>query len=169
MSDPRWYVIHTKPRQEDRADGNLRAWGVPTLSPKLRWRCSRSGGVLPGDRIEPLFPRYIFARFAAAELLGKVRFTRGVHAVVEFGGDPIPVEDDVIAVLQSRIGEDGFVTAGHEFRRGDAVVIEEGPLRDLIGVFECEVNASRRVKILLTTVGCPAHLQIDRDLIARVV
>src|SRR5438128_10962889 len=102
MSGPRWYVIHTKPRQEDRADRNLRAWGVPTLSPMLRCRRSRSD-VQPHDRIEPLFPRYIFARFAAAELLDKVRFTRGVHAVVEFGGDLIPVEDDVIAVLQSRI------------------------------------------------------------------
>lgn len=168
MSGPRWYVIHTKPRQEDRADRNLRAWGVPTLSPKLRCRRSRSNGP-SGDRVEPLFPRYIFARFAAADLLYKVRFTRGVHAVVEFGGHPIPVEDDVMALLESRIGEDGFITSGREFRRGDAVVIEDGPLKDLVGVFECNVNASHRVKILLTTVSCRAHLEIDRDLLTRMI
>jgi transcriptional antiterminator RfaH len=101
--------------------------------------------------------------------LYKVRFTRGVHAVVEFGGHPIPVEDDVMALLESRIGEDGFVTSGREFRRGDAVVIEDGPLKDLVGVFECDVNASHRVKILLTTVSCRAHLEIDRDLLTRMI
>jgi transcriptional antiterminator RfaH len=168
MSGPRWYVIHTRPRQEDRADRNLRAWNVPTLSPKLRCRHARPHGAVI-ERIEPLFPQYIFAQFIESELLHKVRFTRGVRAVVEFGGGPVPVDDEVMALLRSRIGEDGFVAAGREFRRGDPVVIEGGPLRDLIGVFECDVNASHRVKILLTTVSCRAHLEIDRDLLTRIV
>jgi transcriptional antiterminator RfaH len=162
MPSPCWYVVRTRPRQEERADCNLRAWQVPTLSPKLRRRRAST------ERIEPLFPQYIFARFTAPDMLHKVRFTRGVHTVVEFGGYPVPVDDEVMALLQSRIGEDGTVAVSREFRRGDAVMVEHGPLRDLVGVFESDVNAGQRVKILLTTVTCRAHVEIDRDLLTRV-
>lgn len=31
---PQWYVVHTNPKQEDRAYSNLRCWGVETLHPK---------------------------------------------------------------------------------------------------------------------------------------
>ena len=34
----RWYVVHTKSRQEERANSNLRAWGVETLNPKVKTR-----------------------------------------------------------------------------------------------------------------------------------
>jgi hypothetical protein len=33
-----WYVIQTKPKQEDRADLNLRAWKIETFAPTLKER-----------------------------------------------------------------------------------------------------------------------------------
>lgn len=37
----RWYAIHTKPNQENRAEHNLRSWNVETFAPKFRRRCYR--------------------------------------------------------------------------------------------------------------------------------
>src|SRR5256885_1737905 len=89
----RWYVVHTKPRQEERANNNLRAWGVETLNPKLRTRRYNEFTGAPSTITQPLFPRYIFARFNADKQLAKIWFTRGVHEVVCFGRSPALVDE----------------------------------------------------------------------------
>src|SRR2546423_1337199 len=104
--EPRWYVIHTKPKQESRADYNLRAWQVETFFPLLKER-ARSGK--SSYVVKPLFSRYLFARFRAAELLHKVYYTRGVHSVVNFGEQLCHVEDELIDLMKTRRDQDGFV------------------------------------------------------------
>ena len=85
-----WYVVHTNPKQEERADSNLRAWGVETLHPKLKTRRFNEFTGAPTVTTRPLFPRYIFAKFNAREQLAKISFTRGVHYVVSFGDNDPP-------------------------------------------------------------------------------
>ncbi len=164
-SDPRWYVVHSKPRQEARADANLRSWGVETLYPRLReyHDCLERGTAY---RIAPLFPRYLFARFDAAALLAKVRLTRGVHDVLAFGAYATPVDDEIIALVHGRIEPDGFVRVAAP-RPGDVVQIAEGPLRSLVGIFEREMDGRDRVMVLLTTVGCRARIHIAKSFIRR--
>jgi hypothetical protein len=36
--EPRWYAIHTRSQQEDRADANLRTLKIETLAPRLKER-----------------------------------------------------------------------------------------------------------------------------------
>src|SRR5215208_4931854 len=128
---PQWYVVHTNLRQEERADCNLRAWGVETLHPKLKTRRFNEFTGAPTYITKSLFPRYIFAKFNASKQLGKISFTRGVHDVLRFGGKPVSVDEDIIKVVSSRIDENGFVEMGEEMgelKRGDKVVIKAGPL-----------------------------------------
>lgn len=109
------------------------------------------------DRISPLFPGYLFVRFEAAALLAKVQLTRGVHRVVGFGEYATAVGDDVVALIRSRIGEDGFVRLA-PLRPGDPVQIMDGPLRSLEGIFERSSKSHDRVLILLAAIGCRAEL-----------
>lgn len=163
-----WYVLQTKPRQEDRAESNLNAWRVETFVPKIKERqyCQYAGKAR--YLVKPLFPGYIFARFDADVLLHKVRFTRGVHRVVSMGAYPSPVDNEIIQIIRCRQGEDGFVSLGEEFRPGDKVVVREGPLRDFIGIFEGKCNDEKRVSILLTTVSYQTHFVVAREAIKRV-
>lgn len=88
VDTPSWYAIRTHPKQESRADENLKAWRVETFFPRTR-DCSFNELIgEPSYFIKPLFPGYLFARFALSRLLQKVRFTRGVHSVVCIGSDP---------------------------------------------------------------------------------
>lgn len=160
---PSWYALYTKSRQEDRAAGNLAAWGIQTLVPKLRLRSS--AGLL-----QNLFPSYIFARFDALAMLQKIRFTRGVSYVVSFGGKPAEVTDEIIAAIYRRIDDKGIVCDTASFKPGDAVVIEAGPLRDFEGMFEQELSDHERVRILLTTVAYGARVEVSKcDLRRRLV
>lgn len=159
---PRWYVIRTKPQQEDRADSNLTAWGVETFYPKvLELRFNQFTG-RPTSLGKPLFNRYIFARFQLGALLHKVCFTRGVQNVVRFDGVPSPVDDAIIEAIKRRVGRDGFVKLGEEFKRGDKVVISSGPLKDFTGVFDEAASDQKRVSILLTFVSYQSRVVIQR-------
>jgi transcriptional antiterminator RfaH len=164
---PQWYVVHTNPKQEDRADSNLRSWGIETLLPKLKTRrVNEFTGALT-YLTKPLFPGYMFARFNARKQLAKISFTRGVHHVVSFGGEPTPVEDEIIAIISERIDENGFVKIGDELKQGDKVVIKAGPLKDFEGVFERELNDSERISVLLTTINYQGRVVVNRDLLER--
>ena len=166
---PHWYVIHTNPRQEERSHDNLRAWQVETLAPKIRERSYHPITGKPKYVTRPFFSRYIFARFKLSELFHKIRFTRGVHSVVSFGDVPIPVEDEVIDLLRLRVNAEGFVETETEvFEPGDEVVINSGPLKNFVGIFQREMKDSDRVMLLLKTVNYQAHVRIERELIAKV-
>lgn len=164
----RWYAVYTKPRQEDRATSNLRIQNIETCSPKVR---ETRFNALVGQRVQvikPLFPSYIFARFDAATMLHKVWFTRGVHKVVSFGGNPVIVADEIIELIRQQMESEDFVKTGDDIALGDKVRIKGGPLSDFVGVFERNASAAKRIQLLLSAVNYQCRIDIDRDLIEKV-
>jgi transcriptional antiterminator RfaH len=158
-----WYAIRTHPKQENRAEQNLNAWGVETFFPRIRDCRFNEFTSEPSYFIKPLFPGYLFARFVLNNLLHKVRFTRGVHGVVCIGNDPAPVDDRVIEIVASQIDEAGFVKIGVDLEPGAKVLIQAGPFKGLTGIFEQEASAADRIKILLDCVSFQARVEIERN------
>jgi transcriptional antiterminator RfaH len=163
-----WYVIYTKPRQEERADSNLRAWKVETFAPKIKERCVNQFTGKATFVTRHLFPRYIFARFNAAVLLHKVYFTRGVQNVVSFSNRPSPVADSIIELIKLRQEADGFIRLNSDLMPGDKVKIQVGPLQNFTGVFESRSTQEERVSILLTTVSYQARVIIEQKALRKV-
>lgn len=167
---PCWYGIHTKPKQEDRAGNNLRAWNIATFTPKLK---ERSVNPFTGLRtkyvVKPLFPSYIFAHFSATRSMHQVCFTRGVHGVISFGGQPCPVDDGIIEVIQAREDEEGFINLTETLRPGDRVTIQGGLFRGFIGVLDGNHTDNERVSILLVAVSYQNRVVIDRSLAMKIL
>ena len=160
---PRWYAIQTHPRQESRAESNLKAWNVEIFFPRIRDCRFNDFTGQPSYFVKPLFPRYLFARFALNNLLHKVRFTRGVYSVVCIGTAPAPIDDNVIEIIAAQIDETGFVKIGADLEPGAKVLIQAGSFKGLTGVFEREASAADRVKILLDCVCFQAHVEVERN------
>jgi transcriptional antiterminator RfaH len=156
-------VLHTKPRQELRAQNNLQAWGLETLLPRLPRRKTCR------DTFQALFPSYIFCRFPAP-LFDKVKFTYGISYILSFGGMPAVVDEEIIRTLRERMDPDGtvLIQAPPALERGDHVVIQSGPFRNLVGVFEREMPGSERVRILLDTVNFKASVEVGKADVAKV-
>jgi transcriptional antiterminator RfaH len=167
-NDACWYVIHTHALQELRAEKNLTMWGLETFNPKLKDR--RSSSILQNSlyMVKSLFPGYIFARFNADLMLRKICFTRGVRKVVCYNGSPVPVADEIIDLIKSRVEDDGFVRIRPSLRCGDKVIVLNGPLSDLVGIFEKDLNDSDRVVVLLTTLNYQSRIVIERELVRKV-
>lgn len=160
-----WYAIRTKPKQEDRASANLRAWQVQTFTPKLKERQTSGFG---GQYVsKPLFSRYIFAHFDASRFLHQINYTRGVENVVSFGGRPTPVDDRIIDLIREQVGEDGFVRLDEELQFGERIRINCGPFKGLVGIFQENSNDTDRVRILIDAVKYQNRVVIDREIIER--
>src|ERR1041385_2563020 len=106
---PNWYLIRTRSRNESRVEANLRTLNTQTFVPLYNSRVQNpyTGHITYVAR--PLFPGYIFARFKMNDLYHKVRFTRGVHSLVSFSNQPTAVDEEVIALIQSRAGQEGLI------------------------------------------------------------
>ncbi len=151
-----WYAVYTKSKAEDAVVNLLNQAGIETLNPKLRtskfWRGRYS------ERVEQLFPCYIFAFFDAERQTHLINYTRGVRYVV-CRESPLTVPPEIIAAIVERT-EDGFVTPViEEFRKGERVQIKEGPFKDFYGVFERNVTGKKRAMILLETLYC--HVEVE--------
>ncbi len=161
-----WYAVLTKPKQEQRAETNLRAWNIEAFTPKFKdRRRRRKQGT--NYSVKPLFPRYVFAHFNPQCCLHQVTFTRGVHSIVRFGDSLARIDDKIISIIQLRMDEEGLVRVGEELKYGDPVVIEYGPFKSLIGIFERDVGEAERVRILLTTITYQAHITVEKHSVTK--
>ena len=161
-----WYAIHAKPRQEAVAVSSLQREKIATFFPQLRRKRTirRVRKWVTG----PLFPGYFFARFDATLDGRLVRYANGVINTVSFGAKPAVVDDAIIAAIQLH-AEDNVVTVQpSQFKPGDIVEIQTGPLRGLQGIFEHEMSDRDRVIILLEVLAQNTRVQISRDQLEKV-
>jgi transcriptional antiterminator RfaH len=168
FDEKRWYVLHTKPKNEERAASNLAAWQVEAFSPKMKERRYESFTGKTTYQSKPLFPQYLFARFDLEQMLHKIRFTRGVNNIVTVGGVPASISEEAIEEILGRVDHDGYVKIGDELKPGDPVKIKQGPLKDFTGIFEKKTKASERVSILLDTISFQGRVTVDSELVAKI-
>ncbi len=153
-----WYVVQTKPNQENLAQGNLQRFGVEIFNPQLR-----QNRVIRGRRqtvICPLFPGYLFARFNMDTHYRAVNYAQGVRKLVAFGPVPVTVDEEIIESIKSRC-HDGCVTVTpSSFTPGQVVRIQEGPLRGLEAIFEQEMSDHQRAVLLLRALSYQARVVV---------
>lgn len=160
----KWFVVNTKPKNEERAAGNLSGGGIDVLAPKLRLRKYKNG--LFTYVVEAMFPGYIFAKFDPIDDFRLVKYARGVKTIVHFGDRIVPIHEDLIDFIRSRL-ENGIATVQRKpLVKGQKIFIKEGPFKSLTGIFEKEMEGKQRVMILLDAVQFAATMEIDRDLVA---
>ena len=153
-----WYLVHTKPRQEDIALLNLERQGYTCYLPKLRIEKirRRKAEVV----IEPMFPRYLFVRL---DLSGQgkswtpIRSTLGVQQLIYFGSRAAQVDDRLIDLLRHREVES---PTERMFKPGETVVITDGPFAGIEAIYQT-ADAERRAFILLEILSKPVSMHID--------
>jgi transcriptional antiterminator RfaH len=161
----KWYVIYTKPKQEDRVEESLTRASVEVFNPKLRRKKpSRS----KYNRItRPLFPNYLFAKFDPSRQYHMIKYMRGVSSIVGNRGSPWPVSEEMIDIIKSRMNDEGLIVINPDIKVGDRVEITEGPFRGFIGIFEREMKDSERIIVLLNTIEYRASIDIEKELLRK--
>lgn len=157
-----WYCVHTKPRAEWQALENLERQAFTCFLPRLarrRMRARRSE-----SNIEALFPNYLFL-YADPELqsLAPVRSTRGAIGLVRFANEPAVVPTALVERLRGDADADGIITPPEPILRpGDAILVADGPLAGLQGIYS-NARGEHRAIVLLTLLGQPQAVNLPLD------
>ena len=153
-----WYLVHTKPRQEDLALANLQRQDYECYLPQMRIERVRRRKAEVAT--EPMFPRYLFIRLDSSDQ-GKswspIRSTLGVSQLVHFGARAAKVDDTLVDLLRQR--ERALPTEAM-FHSGESVVIADGPFAGIDAIYQT-ADAERRAFILLEILAKPLSMHID--------
>jgi transcriptional antiterminator RfaH len=154
-SDERWYCVQTAPARETMAAEYLRSKSLNVYNPVLPGRSSPSGK----KRSAPLFPRYVFARFAVDRDFEAVRYGQGIASVVRDMAGPLPVPDAVIEEIRRRV-EDGFYSRA-QLEAGEGVMVESGAFRGVTGIFHAYASGRERVRVLMELMNRSVVVECD--------
>ena len=154
-----WFVIHTKPRQEQRALINLTQQGYQCYLPMLTLEKLVRGRLNVVE--EPLFPRYLFiclddSRYG--QNWGSIRSTWGVSRLVAFGSAPAKIDAALIALLQNQ--QDGLTAAPERFfHHGEMLLVSDGPFTGLEAIYQMQSGENRAI-VLIELMGKSAQMKI---------
>lgn len=161
-----WFVIHTKPRQEQRALHNLQQQGYTCYLPLLPVERLQRGELV--QTREALFPRYLFVKLdpsAQGRSWAPIRSTKGVSRLVTFGDTPAKVDEALIVNLQRN---EQTQETRPLFSAGDRVEVADGAFAGLEGLYQTS-DGEKRALVLIEMLSKPVHLALHKSGLRRIV
>ena len=148
-SKPQWFLIYTKPRQEERAKENLENQGFETFLPMIAYEKIKQPKLYS---LKPMFPRYLFTKFNVEKNWVHIKSTRGVSHMVVFGDNLTEVPNSVMDYLKSKVDDNDVLklqTTRKTFQKGDELVIKQGVFQGKDATF-LSMSGKERVRVLLS-------------------
>ena len=161
----KWYVVQSKPREEERALHFLKEKGFHTYLPRMEVVKVRDFKNVKTKKA--LFPGYLFCRFDKDENLGHVRWTQGVKKLLPESVNPMFVDDELVQAIHSLEQEDGIIRK-QPLQKNDQVRIARGPMKDVLGVFDHWSSDQGRVTVLLNFINYQASVELHQSLVEKV-
>jgi transcription termination/antitermination protein NusG len=157
---PRWYALHTRSRFEQVVYTGLKGKDMEAFLPRVQVMSRRK------DRrkkiLVPLLPGYVFVQSdLEPDVYWEIIKTVGVVRMVSFKGKPVPADDGEIESLMVLDGTDRTVENRSFMRKGDRVMIMEGPLKGLVGFYVKHSNKSEKVVVSIELLRRSMAVEID--------
>lgn len=157
---PRWYALHTRSRFEAKVHEGLSAKTFEAFYPRI-YKMSRRR-----DRhrkiLVPLLPGYVFVRsLLLPEYYQGIVRTMGVVRMLGFEGRFIPASDEEIASLKTLDGTDRTIRSRAYVKKGERVMIMEGPLKGLVGFFLRHKGQSGKVVVSVDLLRRSLEVEIE--------
>ena len=159
-----WFAVHVRSNQEKIAEALLREKGVPTFLPLRRERSRRRDKIL--DLELPLFPGYLFCRFAP-ENRAPIVTVNPVVRVVGIGRTPVPVEPGELDAVRAIVGAGVDYAPWPYLNIGEQVRLVAGPLCGLTGILLSE-RGEDRVVVSVGLIQRSVATEVKRTWIAPV-
>jgi len=156
-----WYVLHTKSRFENVVNDGLIKKSIEVFLPKIKVRSKRR------DRKAmiqvSLFPGYLFVKsdLDPYEHVEIVKTTGAVRIIGNKDG-PLAVPQESIESLKIMVAGNNDVTTGNHLKKGDIVMVINGPFAGVTGTF-IRYKGKERVVVYLEALGQFASVEVRED------
>ncbi|MGK0254951.1 MAG: transcriptional antiterminator RfaH [Mariniflexile sp.] len=144
-----WFLLTSKPREEQRAFDNLSNQGYEVFLPKVAKVKKRQGVKLVS--LDSLFPNYLFINLDQSEAnFNAIRSTRGVGSFVRFGLNHARLSDSLIEQIKQNIegsdnrSLDDLLT----YQQGEKVQVIQGPFKDLEAIYKTKDGLERSILLI---------------------
>ncbi len=145
-NDAKWYALHTRSHYEKIVYDGLVGKSVEAFLPQIQVISRR--GKLRRKISVPMLPGYVFVHTQLeAEEYHRILRTIGVVRMISFKGRPLPAHDQEIASLQILDGTDRTVQNRAFMKKGDRIMIMDGPLKGLVGFYVRRKGQSDKVVV----------------------
>jgi len=163
-----WYAIHTYAGYENAVARNLRqrieSLGLQEKIFGVVVPTERTIKIKGGKRVEEeekVYPGYVLVDMIVDDQSWfVVRNTPRVTGFVGSGVHPVPLSPKEVDTLLGRMQEQG-VKHAIDLQKGDAVVIVDGPFKDLDGKVGEVDEARGKVKVLVAMFGRETPVELD--------
>jgi transcription elongation factor/antiterminator RfaH len=162
----RWFVVHTLPHQEKRAQLQIENQRYRTFLPKRekREKTIRHARKLT-TVVAPFFPRYMFVILdPERDQWRPINGTLGVARLVMQADRPQP---GIVETLIASTGPDGLLQMRPQLKVGDRVRLTQGPFAEYLGTLE-RLDDSGRVRVLLDMLGRRVPILVEGHHVGRV-
>ena len=156
-----WYVLHTKSRHESVVNDGLLKKNIEVFLPKVTMRSRRRDRKVM-IRI-PLFPGYLFVKtdLHPNSHLEVVK-TAGAVRLIGNNQGPVHVDEKTIESLKIMVATDNPITTGYRLKKGDRVIVVQGPFTGVVGSF-VRYGGQNRVIVNVEALGQYAGVEVSED------
>lgn len=160
-----WYVLHTRSRFEQVVSDGLEKKSLEPFLPKMTVMSKRR------DRRKkirvPLFPGYVFVK-SDLNVYERLEIVKTV-GVVRFVGNkdgPLSVPDESIDSLKIMASGDNQIATGSLLKKGDRVMVVEGPFAGVVGTF-VRYRGGQRVVVSIEALGQYAAVDVPEEYVEK--
>jgi len=162
----RWYALHAKSRHEDVVFRGLGRKSIEAFLPKIQVMSRRK------DRRKrifvPLLPGYVFVHTNLnPDQYWDIIKTYGVVRIIGIRGKPVPAKEEEILSLQILHGTDRTVRNQAYMKRGDRIMIMEGPLKGLAGFYLRHKGKSDKVVVSIDLLQRSLAVEIENWVVEK--
>jgi len=152
----KWYLVKTKPRQENTAIINLENQGFSTYCPIVKIT----------KKNVALFPGYIFIYLDEHnDNWSPIRSTKGVINFVRFGLNFAQVPEHIIEYIRvNQANSEEKLKKLSKFKDGDKVQIVDGVFKNCIAIFK-SYKSEERIILLMKVLGQEQAINIKQELL----
>lgn len=156
----RWYALHARSHFEQKVYDGLVNKSIEAFLPRIQVISRRQ------DRhkkiLVPMLPGYVFVRtnMQPDEYYPIIK-TAGVVRIVGFMGRPVPADEQEITSLMILDKTDRTVHNRSLMKRGDLVMIMQGPLKGLVGYYLRHKGQSDKVFVSVELLNRSLAVEID--------
>ena len=164
-----WYALLTRSNFEQTVYSRICKKRIDAFLPRTRKPSKRKDRKLMIET--PLFPGYVFVKStkAAADQLPILKTVGAVRFLGNRDG-PVPVPEHQIEALKLLTSATRDLVTGSivELKKGDPVIILEGPMAGLKGEFFEQKGRGGRVIIKVGLLGRYAGVEVDFDKVEKI-
>lgn len=151
-----WYVAKTKVQKERLVENYLsEKLGVDVFIPYIQNAQKRNTGM------EMLFPSYIFCFVdPQSRDWGAIRCAPGVSYFLGYGNELVPVSEDIINHIKSKVSIWNNKQDACQFKAGDRIKVINGVFSGLDVIFHRYIPSRQRCQVLIEVLGQLSKVEI---------